>query len=132
MHEVDVTPVSPETLAPLLRPDQARDLLALAAAARGALAGRTIWNVSSTAAGGGVSEMLHRLVRYVRGADVLCRWVVIDGNPKFFAVTKRVHNRLHGEKGDDGPLGERERAICEAVAEVNAGALTEQVAPDDV
>jgi trehalose synthase len=132
MHEVDVTPVSPERLAPLLRPEQARTLLALAEAARRALAGRTIWNVSSTAAGGGVSEMLHRLVRYVRGADVGCRWVVLDGNPEFFAVTKRVHNRLHGESGDDGPLGDAERGVCERVAETNAGSLLERLQPDDV
>jgi trehalose synthase len=132
MHEVDVTPVSPERLAPLLRPERARELLALAEAARDALSGRTIWNVSSTAAGGGVSEMLHRLVRYVRGADVACRWVVLDGDPEFFAVTKRVHNRLHGEPGDDGPLGDGERTIYQRVAETNAGALSERVQPGDV
>jgi trehalose synthase len=132
MHEVDVTPMSPERLAPLLRPDRARDLLALARTAHRMLDGRTIWNVSSTAAGGGVAEMLHRLVRYARGADISCRWVVIDGSPDFFTVTKRLHNRLHGERGDDGPLGEAERAICEQVAAANAGTLADQVGPDDV
>jgi len=111
VHEVDVTPVSPERLVPLLRPDRGRELEKLAETGRAALEGRTIWNVSSTAAGGGVAEMLHRFVRYVRGAGVDCRWIVMDGTPEFFAVTKRVHNRMHGEQGDDGALGDAERAV---------------------
>src|SRR5438067_12091172 len=97
VHEVEVSPVSPDVLAPLLLPDRARALLALADKGPAVLDGRTIWNVSSTAAGGGVAEMLHRFVRYIRGAGVDCRWVVIEGDAEFFAVTKRVHNRLHGE-----------------------------------
>jgi trehalose synthase len=132
VQEVQVTPVSPERLAPLLRPERARDLLALAETAKTALEGRTVWNISSTAAGGGVSEMLHRLVRYARGAGVACRWVVVEGNPDFFAVTKRVHNRLHGERGDDGALGDAERAVCQRMADANAGPLARMVGRDDV
>src|SRR5438045_854834 len=105
VHQVDVAPMDPERLVPLLRPDRGELIPGLVATSRKALDGRTVWNVSSTAAGGGVAEMLHRFVRYVRGAGVACNWVVIEGNPEFFAVTKRLHNRLHGERGDDGALG---------------------------
>jgi trehalose synthase len=132
VHEVEVTPVSPEALVPLLRPDRGRELQVLAETGRDVLEGRTIWNISSTAAGGGVSEMLHRLVRYVLGAGVACRWLVIDGTPEFFAVTKRVHNRMHGEQGDDGTLGDAERAVFRRVAEANGEALAGLVAAGDV
>ncbi|MBV8237054.1 MAG: glycosyltransferase [Acidimicrobiia bacterium] len=132
MHEVDVAPMSPERLVPLLRPDRGERLRALAEAARRALQGRTVWNVSSTAAGGGVAEMLHRQVRYAKGAGVSCRWVVVDAPPAFFAVTKRVHNRLHGERGDDGMLGDAERDQFAAVAASNAAALDDLVRPADV
>jgi len=132
VHEVDVAPMDPERLVPLLRPDRGEQLRALAAAGREALDGHTVWNVSSTAAGGGVAEMLHRLVRYAKGAGVACRWVVIDGTPEFFAVTKRVHNRLHGERGGDGALGDAERDVFEGVIESNAGRLHDLVQPTDV
>ena len=79
VHEVEVSPVSPDVLAPLLLPDRARALLALADKGPAVLDGRTIWNVSSTAAGGGVAEMLHRFVRYVRGADLDFYLLVNEG-----------------------------------------------------
>jgi trehalose synthase len=61
--------------------------------------GRTIWNVSSTAVGGGVAEMLHVLVGYVEDLGVDIRWLVIQGDPGFFAITKRLHNAIHGFGG---------------------------------
>ncbi len=68
-----------------------------------------MWNVNSTARGGGVAEMLVSLLAYARGATVDARWLVISGDERFFAITKRIHNRLHGFPGDGGPLGEAER-----------------------
>ena len=73
------------------------------------LAGRVVWNVNSTARGGGVAEMLRSLIGYARGAGVDARWVTITGDASFFEVTKRLHNRLHGIAGDGGSLGTRER-----------------------
>ena len=65
------------------------------------LAGRVVWNINSTASGGGVAEMLHSLLAYARGLGVDTRWLVIQGNADFFRVTKRLHNALHGQAGDD-------------------------------
>ena len=83
--------------------------------------GRTLWTVNSTARGGGVAEMLHSLIGYVRGAGLDARWVVIGGDAEFFRITKRLHNRLHGAD-DPGRLGEHERAVyerrCAAQAEL--------------
>jgi trehalose synthase len=81
--------------------------------ARHELAGRTILHVNSTARGGGVAEMLYPLIAYARGIGVDARWVVIDGDDPFFRVTKRIHNWLHGQEGDGGPLGDRERDVYE-------------------
>jgi trehalose synthase len=94
------------------------------------LQGARFWNVNSTATGGGVAEMLRSLIGYVRGAGVDARWVVIDGDPDFFVVTKRLHNRLHGAQ--DAPLGDRERAVYERRCNANAEAMAERVRPGDV
>ncbi|MBV8980440.1 MAG: glycosyltransferase [Acidimicrobiia bacterium] len=132
MHEVDVTPMDPERLVPFLRSDRAEEFRTIVERGRRRFAGRTVWNVSSTAAGGGVAEMLHRLVRYAKGAGVDSRWVVIDGTADFFAVTKRLHNRLHGEEGDNGELGDRERQLSQDVVADNAGPLMDLLAPEDI
>jgi trehalose synthase len=100
--------------------------------ARTLLSDRTVWNVSSTARGGGVAEMLVSLLAYARGASVDARWLVIGGNERFFALTKRVHNRLHGFTGDGGPLGEDERRDYEATLAPNAEALGRLIRPGDV
>jgi trehalose synthase len=96
------------------------------------LAGRRIWNVNSTARGGGVAEMLGPLLAYARGSGIDARWAVIGGDPAFFAVTKRLHNRLHGVAGDGGPLGAAERAVYEAALARSAGELSALVKPGDI
>jgi trehalose synthase len=40
------------------------------------LAGRAVWNVSATAAGGGVAEMVSTMPGYPRAAGVNARWLV--------------------------------------------------------
>src|SRR4051794_39471748 len=60
------------------------------------LHGRVVWNVNSTAHGGGVAELLCSLVGYARGAGIDCRWAAIAGTEDFFLLTKRLHNALHG------------------------------------
>jgi trehalose synthase len=92
---------------------------------------RRIWNVSSTARGGGVAEMLASLLAYARGASVDARWAVISGNEGFFSITKRLHNRLHGFDGDGGPLGAQERRDYEATLAPNAEALGTLIRPGD-
>jgi trehalose synthase len=98
----------------------------------GELAGRRIWNVNSTARGGGVAEMLVPLLAYARGAGVDARWQVITADAPFFAVSKRIHNRLHGAMGDGGPLGDDERALYEATLTANGNELAGLLMPDDI
>jgi trehalose synthase len=60
------------------------------------LRGRAIQHVNSTAVGGGVAEILSRLVPLTRELGIDVRWDVIKGGEDFFALTKRLHNGLHG------------------------------------
>ena len=83
-----------ERFRPLLGEDYARTEAA-AERARGQFEGRAIWHISSTVRGGGVAEILHSLLPYVRGAGIDTRWVVLRERPDFFALTKRLHNDLH-------------------------------------
>lgn len=60
------------------------------------LKGKTIQNVNSTAVGGGVAEILIRMLPLLRDLGVNAAWGVIKGNEKFFDITKKMHNALHG------------------------------------
>src|SRR5579859_1428017 len=60
------------------------------------LKGKTVKMVNSTAVGGGVAEILNRLVPIMNELEVETRWEVITGGNDFFEVTKGFHNALHG------------------------------------
>jgi trehalose synthase len=116
----------------VLTPERYEELVDTTVRALEIFDGRTVWNVNSTARGGGVAEMLQSLLAYARGAGVDTRWAVISGNPDFFRVTKRIHNHLHGSPGDGGPLGDEEHAVYEKAIEQNAREMLDLVRPDDV
>ncbi|MGH7854011.1 MAG: glycosyltransferase [Candidatus Binatia bacterium] len=60
------------------------------------LRGKTLQNINSTAVGGGVAEILSRMVPLMKQVGVDAVWDVIKGDEKFFATTKKMHNGLHG------------------------------------
>jgi trehalose synthase len=60
------------------------------------LQGRTIQNINSTAIGGGVAEILSRMLPLMKQLGLQVRWDVIKGDEKFFVITKKIHNALHG------------------------------------
>jgi trehalose synthase len=62
------------------------------------LNGKVMQIVNSTAVGGGVAEILTRIVPLLDQVGVNAKWDVIKGNEKFFNITKRMHNALHGVK----------------------------------
>ena len=130
--EVDVPVLDIARLQPLIGEARYGELVAQAARTRVALRGCTVWNVNSTATGGGVAEMLQVLVGYILGVGVAVRWLVIGGEAEFFTVTKRLHNRLHGVPGDDGALDETASSAYDAVEAANAARIVELVGPDDV
>jgi trehalose synthase len=132
LTHVDVGMLRPETFRAALDDEHYAPFATVAAQAPELFAGRVVWNINSTARGGGVAEMLRPLLAYARGAGVDARWVVIDGNPDFFRVTKRIHNNLHGADGDGGELGEHERLVYEEALHESAVELAEMVRPHDV
>ena len=88
---------------------------ALVHRAREVLAGRCVWHVNATAEGGGVAELLSTTLGYLASDGIETRWLVIEAEAPFFEITKRIHNRLHGDLGDGGPLGATERARYDEV-----------------
>jgi trehalose synthase len=132
LTELPIAPLSPERFAEVLPPDTFATFMEAADQAAETFAGRVIWNVNSTARGGGVAEMLRSLIAYARGAGVDARWVVIQGSPPFFVVTKRIHNHLHGFPGDGGPLGEEERARYQEISDANAEWLSLLIKSEDI
>src|SRR3954453_1766672 len=99
---------------------------------RATLAGRACINVNSTAVGGGVAEMLQSLLAYARGIGIDIRWLTVAGDEPFFAVTKRLHNRIYGVRGDDGALGNAERKTYERTLADQADDLVTMAKPTDV
>jgi trehalose synthase len=93
--------LTPPPPAPAPRLDDYRDIIgqvhvdALRFLARD-LKGKSIKMVNSTAVGGGVAEMLNRLVPLLSELEVPAHWDVITGGNDFFEVTKAFHNALHG------------------------------------
>jgi trehalose synthase len=132
VREVEVPCRKLAMLEPLIGRDRYHDLTAAADRACHAMENRTVWNLSSTATGGGVAEMLQVLVGYTIDVDVDVRWLVMAGDPEFFATTKRIHNRLHGAEGDSGELGAGESAHYAAVSEANAASALERIRPGDI
>jgi len=72
------------------------------------------------------------LLAYARGAGVDTRWVVVEADPDFFEITKRIHNHLHGWAGDGGRLGDAEREIYEETLRNSAARLAPMVRSGDV
>ncbi len=132
MREVEVDPIPLARLEALLTPERVERLRRYAVEGERLLARRVVWNVNATAQGGGVAEMLEAILAYARGARVDTRWLTLTADQDFFAITKRVHNLLHGIPGDAGPLGDGERAYYEKVLASNLEELTTRVRPGDI
>jgi trehalose synthase len=60
------------------------------------LRGKVIQNINSTFSGGGVAEILNRMIPFLQQLGVDARWDIIQGHDAFFQVTKKFHNALHG------------------------------------
>jgi trehalose synthase len=131
LHAVEVPRLPVSRLEPVIGAPRYAELTGTADRLRPVLAGRTIWNVNSTAAGGGVAEMLQVLVGYVQDLDIPIGWLVITGDAEFFAITKRLHNQIHGSRSG-APLGAAEAAHYMQMLAANAVELVARVRPGDV
>ena len=100
--------------------------------ARGELEGRVVWHVNSTFQGGGVAELLRPLIGTARGFGMDWRWITIEGSEDFFAVTKRIHDHLHGSHGDGGAWGRDERLLYDDTLASQAPAIARLLSASDL
>lgn len=59
---------------------------------------RSFLHINSTREGGGVAEILHRMIPILRELGIDARWEVITGDAKFYDTTKKIHNALQGNE----------------------------------
>jgi trehalose synthase len=88
----EIRPPRLEDYTPIIGPGEVAELREVARR----LEGKRVKMVNSTAVGGGVAEILTRLVPLFEDVGVPTRWDVITGGETFFQVTKAFHNALHG------------------------------------
>jgi trehalose synthase len=120
------------TLEPVIGTERYQRLLRAAQEFRHRLGSGTVWNINSTAAGGGVAEMLQCLVGYIDDLDIAVRWTVIGGDADFFAITKRLHNQIHGHIGGIGGLGKAEADHYARILRANAAEILDRVRAGDI
>lgn len=94
------------------------------------LQGKRVVHVSSTAEGGGVAEILNKMVPLKNALGLETRWEIIQGNPEFFACTKMFHNLLQGRFGSAPPPSFLRE--FEAVNQQNATRLKEVLEEADI
>src|SRR4051794_40842996 len=118
-----------ETHAPLV--DAVRQLRNVARSLVSSLAGRRVVMLSSAAAGGGVAEMMPRLVSLLRDLGVQTEWLVVHPtDPDFFALTKQLHNLIHGH--GVAQLGQPERELYDATSQRETAELVRLLSPEDL
>jgi trehalose synthase len=132
IREIPIPTLSLDRFGPVLGDRRTRAVWDRVTRGRTMLAGRVVWHVNSTGAGGGVAEMLQTLLGYARGSGMDTRWLVIEGDQPFFAITKRIHNGIHASPGDGGPLGPEEQTHYTLITRKNAEALLQRIQPGDV
>jgi trehalose synthase len=132
MQDVAISPLPIDWLGAVIGPDRLTGVRRSLGRLRRFLGDRTVWTVNSTAAGGGVAEMLPRVLGYQWAAGIRAPWMVVGGDDAFFTLTKRLHHCLHGSPGDGGPLGAGEQQhYCDVLA-ANAETLLGRVRPGDI
>ncbi|MGH2718881.1 MAG: glycosyltransferase [Actinomycetota bacterium] len=131
VEEVLQEPISVDRFQSLLPDGRYRGFITRLEAARRVLEGRSLWNINSTAAGGGVAEMLPAFLADARGAGFDARWLVIGGNEEFFRVTKLLHNQLH-DAPDAGELTDGDRGVYEQTLAEQEDEVLAKVSPGDI
>ena len=132
MQSVSVVALPLDAMSALIGPERSARFMQAADRAREMLSGRTVWNVNATAQGGGVAEMLQTILAGAISLGIDTRWVVLDGDPEFFEITKRMHNMLHGDPGDGGDLGPDQHAHYEQILSANTASIADQIKPGDI
>jgi trehalose synthase len=109
-----------------------QDLRDEAANVRRHIGERSILMINSTAQGGGVAEMLPKLVCMLQELGIETRWAVMGSDdPAFFRLTKRLHNMIHGD-GNGYSLCTDDRNLFDRTGEANLEAFRKILLPNDL
>lgn len=60
------------------------------------MSGYKIYEINSTATGGGVVELLRSQIPLMLGLGIDVHWLVLPPDKRFFTITKQLHNALQG------------------------------------
>ena len=82
--------------------------------------GRSVTHVNSTSYGGGVAEILYKMIPLMQDVGLDAHWKVIKGADEFFNVTKKMHNGLQGM---DLELTDQDKDIYTRYNEMNSETL---------
>lgn len=64
----------------------------------GRLRGLKVVHINSTKVGGGVAEILQKMVPLMEELGINASWETISGSAEFFQCTKSIHNAIQGER----------------------------------
>jgi len=96
-----------------------------------ALQGKRVWMINSTATGGGVAEMLPSQIRLLRELGLEVEWLVLESkNPRFFSLTKKLHNAIHGSGSE--AFGQAERSVYENENRLNLASALQVIRDGDL
>ena len=133
MRTIDVAPLPLSELESHLDEVAAHRLRDGVAAAQALLEGRVLWTVTPTdQAGAGPVETVAPLVGYARGLGVDARWLCLDAPAEFAALSGRLHSWIHGDIGDRGRLGDKERDLYEHTLASNAENVAGDIREGDI
>jgi trehalose synthase len=92
MQRVAVQPIALEAYRDIVPDAMLADIATLGRALRGLC----LVHVNATPAGGGVAEILKSLVGLMQGIGLDARWYVLEADPAFYQITKKLHHALQG------------------------------------
>ncbi|MEZ0228506.1 MAG: glycosyltransferase, partial [Planctomycetota bacterium] len=107
-------------------PENVRELRRLAREFKG----RRLLHVNTTRDGGGVAEILNRMIPVLRAAGVETDWPLMKGEPAFFDLTKAMHNAIHGAELD--MTDPKNRELYDRITEMNKAEMPPVSARDVV
>lgn len=128
LQNINVVPLPRDRLETMAEWEQVEQIMQVGSVL---LAGRTLWDITSSTYGE-PAELLSSSVAHCAAAGIDSRWLVMDGEPEFFVIGKRLDRLLHGMPGDGGPLGPAERELYDRTALDHAHQLASEVKPGDV
>jgi len=96
-----------------------------------------VWVINSTSGGGGVAELLPRIMAPLRELNITIEWLTMStfDEPEFFLITKKIHNFIHGQNPSNVSLefSQKEKEIFEKVNRKNAQDFIERfLKPGDI